>query len=208
MNYATIVHEMYDDFGDGLGVEQTPTVPPVPMDQELWAFDKKAKDANRLPARVFAKWFAAEVIGDQTTANDFGLERHPLQKSFAVRGDDEQCNCSCAKCKADDCEHCEATPRCEQCEQVAISPELNAAIERIVGISARAAWKSTRGRLVSAVAQPMQKRAASAAFCSDPDLLNANPHFDQGRKVLSVTRQGKALITKFEGGERWEIVED
>ncbi len=83
MNYATIVHEMYDDFGDGLGVEQTPTVPPVPMDQELWAFDKKAKDANRLPARVFAKWFAAEVIGDQTTAKFSALNvircRSPLR---------------------------------------------------------------------------------------------------------------------------------
>jgi hypothetical protein len=47
--------------------------------------------------------------------------------------------------------------------------------------------------------QSLAKRATSA---------DLNPHFDKGRKVLSVERQGKALITKFEGGERWEIVED
>jgi hypothetical protein len=47
--------------------------------------------------------------------------------------------------------------------------------------------------------QSLAKRTTSAEL---------NPHFDKGRKVLSVERDGKLKITKFEGGELLEIVED
>ncbi len=52
--------------------------------------------------------------------------------------------------------------------------------------------------------QALAKRATSA-FCGDPDLANLDPHFERGRKVLTVERKGKLKITKFEGGELLEI---
>ena len=184
MNYATIVHEMYDDFSDGLGVERTPTAPTVPMDDPLFGFDKKAQDHNRLPARIVENdWIRKVSTGNVQIIDDAGNPA-TVQKHVPNEPDDD----------AD--------------EPVEISPELRETIEKISGFSADAAWRLTATKLTKVAAQPMQKRASSKAFCGDPDLANADPHFDRDRKVLSVERKGRLKITRFQGGELLEICED
>ncbi|MGA7137936.1 MAG: hypothetical protein WBZ14_09720 [Terriglobales bacterium] len=159
--------------------EQFPIAPALALDDPLFEFDKKAKDCNRLPVRVMEDAFTTAVVGEQRTADDYGL---PLRKDVPVEEDDNS-------------------------EPVELSPELIAQIEKISGYNARAAWPLVRHSLTKTTAQPMAKRASSNAFCGHNELLGLDPHFDKVRKVLSVERRGKALITKFEGGERWEIVE-
>jgi hypothetical protein len=160
--------------------EQFPIAPALPFDDSLYAYDLgKARDSNRLPARVLNDAFNAELVGDQRTAEDYGL---PMQKTAVVEEDED--------------------------EPIALSPELMAKIQEISGYIASASWRSFSRSLTKAVAQPLAQR--SKAFCGDPSLADSDPRFDfdKGRKVLSVERDGKLKITKFEGGELIEIVED
>jgi hypothetical protein len=159
--------------------EQFPIAPDLALDDPLYAFDKKAKDCNRLPARVLNDALKTELCGEP---NEYG-QPAALEKSIPVEPDDDDY------------------------AELEWSPELQAEILKISGYNARAAWPLVRQSLTKTTAQSMTKRASSA-FCGQQELLGLDPHFDEKRKVLSVERRGKAKITKFEGGERWEICED
>lgn len=91
-------------------------------------------------------------------------------------------------------------------EPVKLPAELQTFIRTVAGEYSKIVWPSVQRSLIKTTAQPLAKRAG--AFCGHSELGALDPNFDEGRKVLSVERRGKAKITKFEGGERWEIVED
>ena len=91
-------------------------------------------------------------------------------------------------------------------EPVKLPAELQTFIRTVAGEYSEIVWPSVQRSLTKTTAQPLAKRAG--AFCGHSELGALDPNFDEGRKVLSVERRGKAKITKFEGGERWEIVED
>jgi hypothetical protein len=111
--------------------EQDPAIKSLATDDPLFAFNLgKAKDANRHPAAIMNAALKAELVGDQVTADDYGL---PMQNAAVVAEDDD--------------------------EPVELSKELLAEIEKISGFNAKAAWSSVRRSLTKAVAQPLAKRA-------------------------------------------------
>src|SRR5580700_5045591 len=86
----TMTCEMFDDFSGGLGVQQTLVVPPTPMDSALFAFDKKARDSNRFPARVLNDCFIQEVsTGNVEIVDDYGNPA-TMQKAVTVEDDDSE----------------------------------------------------------------------------------------------------------------------
>jgi hypothetical protein len=159
--------------------EQFPTAPLLPFDDELFDYGlDKARDHNRLPARVLADAFKTAIVGDHRTADDYGL---PMQKTTQVEDDDEP---------------------------VQLSQEQEDFIRTVAGLHADAAWPSVRGSLTKAFAQPQPLAKRSKAFCGDPDLANLDTHPEKGRKVLSVERDGRLKTTHYEDGIHvMEIVE-
>lgn len=175
LNFEADVISGMDDLRDQL----PPTVSDLPMDDPLFAFDKKAKNFNRYPARIQENdWISKVVTGNVVITDEFTGEPATMEKYLASPID-----------PADR-------------DEIEISPALEARIQMIAAKVADGLQHSL-GKATRSLA-----KRASSAFCSNPDLADADPHFDAGRKILSVERRGKAKITKFEGGERWEIVED
>jgi hypothetical protein len=172
MNTSMMTSEIFDDFSGNLGIEKTPTIPATPMDNPLFAFDKTARDSNRLPAKILADdWIRKVSTGNVQIVDDYG-QAATFQKSVPVEPDDDS-------------------------EPIELSPELLTKIQEISGCIASASWRSFSRSLgkVTSQSQPLAKRAIS----TDPFA---------GRKVLSVKRDGKLQITKYENGELLEIVDD
>jgi hypothetical protein len=126
----TMTCEMFDDFSGGLGVEKTPVAPPTPMDNPLFAFDKKARDSNRLPAKVLQDAFVGELLGEQIV-DDYGNPA-TLEKSVPSESDDDP-------------------------EPIELSPELMAKVQEISGYTASASWRLFSSSLTRAVEQPLAK---------------------------------------------------
>ncbi len=165
---------------DDLRAQLAPTVPALPFDEPLYAFDKKARDCNRLPARIMEdSWISKVATGNVVIVDEFTGEPAKLQK------------------------HVSAEPKPE----IELSDALQARI-RVIADNATAGLTKFFARSLAKVTPQALAKRVSRTFCGDADLADADPNFDQGRKVLSVERRGKAKITKFVGGERWEIVDD
>src|SRR5260370_3597044 len=111
-----------------------PTAPDLAFDDPLYAYGlDKARDCNRLPARVLNDAFAEKVLGEPNL-DDLGPPT-TFQKTTPVKEDED--------------------------EIPEISPALAAEIEKISGYNARAAWGLVRHSLTKAVSQPLAKRAYS-----------------------------------------------
>ena len=163
-----------------------PRRPRDATDAPLFAFDKKARDSNRLPARVLEKdWIRKVSTGNVQIVDDFGNPA-TLQKDVPVEIDDD--------------------------EPVELSKELLAEIEKISGYNARAAWSSVRRSLTKSVAQPLAKRANT--FKAAPS-FGACTCAEEGRKCLAcreknvsrVVEQGNGRTIYWENGETYEPIE-
>lgn len=163
--------------------EQFPTAPDLAFDDPLFAFDKKAKDHNRFPARVLNDAFIKDVsTGDVEIVDEFTGQPATMQKAAPVASEEDE-------------------------EPVALSPALLAEIEKISGFNAKAGWRLVAPSLSRAVAKQAKtfKVAPSFGACTCAE-EGRKCLTCREKNVSRVVENGSGRTIYWEGGETYESV--